>query len=70
MMVDEARIHSWSFVSTLCKHIDVPIKKIYQLFLLLRRQLSSDLKKLFWIISHSNLLQTLTFHLLGQLTSK
>ena len=66
IVADETRIHPWSFASTPCENIDVPPKKIYQLFFLLKRQLSPDLKKLLRIIPHNNLLQILAFRLLGQ----
>ena len=65
MMADEAQIHPWSLISVPCEHINISPKKIYQLFLLLWRQLSSNLKKLLRIITHNNFLQILAFHLLG-----
>jgi len=46
-MENKARIHPRSFVNTPREHINVPPEKLYQLFLLLRSQLSSDLKKNF-----------------------
>ena len=45
-MADEAQIHPQSLISIPCEHINISPEKLYQLFLLLRRQLSSDLKKL------------------------
>ena len=65
MMANEVWVYSKRFVSTPCKYINIPPQKHYQLFLLSRRQLSFDLKKLLWIIAYNNLLQILTFLLLG-----
>ena len=56
MMTDEVRIHPRSFISNLCEHVNIPSEKLYQLFLLLKRQLSSDLKKVFRIIIYNKLL--------------
>ena len=64
MIADEVRIHPWGFVSVPCKYINISPKKLYQLFLLLRRQLSSDFKKLLRIITYNNFIQILAFRLL------
>jgi len=53
MMTNKVRIHPRSFVSTPCEHINIPPKKLYQLFFLLRRQLGADLKKNFRIIIYT-----------------
>ena len=50
MMTYEAWIHPESFVSIPHKHVYVPPKELYQFFLLLRGQLSFDLKELLWVI--------------------
>ena len=55
MMTNEVWIHPQGFISVLCKHINVFSEKFYQLFLLLRRQLSPDLKELLRIITYNNL---------------
>ena len=55
MMTDEVWIHPRGFISILYKHINISSKKFYQLFLLLRRQLSPDLKELLWIITYNNI---------------
>ena len=47
MMTYEIQVHTRSFVSTSREHVNISSKKLYQLFLLLRRQLSFDLKELF-----------------------
>ena len=56
MMVDEVWIHPRSFIRTSCEHVNISLKKHYQLFLLLRRQLGSDLKEFFQIIINNNFL--------------
>ena len=67
MVTDEFWINSWGFISILGECINVPSKKFYQLFLLLMRQLGSNLKELFWIVSYSNFYQIFTLLILGWL---
>ena len=55
MMTNEVRIQPRGLISILCKHINVSSKKFYQHFLLLKRQLSLDLKELLQIITYNNL---------------
>ena len=45
VVVDEGWVNSWSISGVLCKHIDIPLKKLDQLSLLLRRQLGPYLKE-------------------------
>ena len=49
MMANKIWIQPRSLVCALCKHINIPHEKLYQLFLLLKRQLISDLEKLLFI---------------------
>ena len=44
MVADEGWVNSWSIASVPCKHVDIPLEKLDQLFLLLRRQLGPYLK--------------------------
>ena len=46
MMADKIRVHPWGLINVPCKHINVSFEEYQQLFLLLRRQLSPDLKEL------------------------
>ena len=55
MVTNEIWIHPRSFISTLCERINISSKKFYQLFLLLRKRLSPDLKELLWIITYNNI---------------
>ena len=53
-------------VSTLpCVHIGIPLKKLDQLFLLLRRQLGPYLKEFLCVVLDDHPLQVLAFCLLG-----
>ena len=45
VVVDEGWVNSWSIAGVLCKHIDIPLKKLDQRSLLLRRQLGPYLKE-------------------------
>ena len=65
MMANEVWIYSWGFISIPGKDINVPSKEFYQLFLLLVRQLGSNLKELFRIVPYSNLYQIFTLRILG-----
>ena len=56
MMADEAQIHSQSFVSNPSEYINVLLEKHYQLLFLLMWQLSSNLKKLFRIVTNGKFL--------------
>ena len=55
MMADEVWIHPWGFISVPCKRINIFPKELYQLFSLLGRQLSPNLKELLWIITNNHL---------------
>ena len=65
MMADEIRVHPQGLISILCKHINVSSKEVQQLFLLLRRQLSPDLKELLRITTYNKFFQILAFRLFG-----
>ena len=65
MIADEIRVHPRGLISVPCKHINVSFEEYQQLFLLLRRQLSPDLKELLRIITYEKIFQILTFLLLG-----
>ena len=65
MMADEIQVHPQGLISVPCKHINVSFEEYQQLFLLLRRQLSPDLKELLRIITYEKIFQILTFLLLG-----
>ena len=65
MMADDAQIHPWSLISVPCEHINISPEKLYQLFLLLWRQLSFNLKKLLRIVTYKNFLQILAFRVLS-----
>ena len=67
MMTDEFWIYSWGFIGIPSKDINVPFKEFYQLFFLLMRQLESNLKELFRIVSYNNLYQIFTLRILGGL---
>ena len=67
MVTDEVWIYSWGFISIPGKDINVPSKEFYQLFLLLVRQLGSNLKEPFRIIPYNKLYQILTLCILGWL---
>ena len=69
MMVDEIRVHPRGLISVPCKHINVSSKEFQQLFLLLRRQLSPDLKELLQITTYNKIFQILAFRLFGWSTS-
>ena len=60
MVVNEVRIHPGGLVSTPCKYVDIFSEKAYQLFLLLMRQLSSDLEEFLFIVANNDFLQLLT----------
>ena len=66
-MTDEFWINSWGFISILDEDINVPSEEFYQFFFLLMRQLGSNLKEFFRIVSYSNLCQILTLRILGWL---
>ena len=67
MVTDEVWIYSWGFISIPGKDINIPSKEFFQLFLLLMKQLGSNLKKPFWIVPYNNLYQILTLRILSWL---
>ena len=67
VVTDEFWINSWGFISIPSKDINVPFEEFYQFFFLLMRQLGSNLKEFFQIVSYNNLYQILTLRILGWL---
>ena len=65
MVIDEVWIYPWGFISILGKDINVPSKEFYLLFLLLVRQLESNLKEPFQIVPYNNFYQIFTLRLLS-----
>ena len=60
MVINEVQIHLGSLVSAPCKYVNIFPEKIYQLFLLLKRQLNSDLEEFILIVANNNFFQLLT----------
>ena len=67
MVTDKFWIYSWSFIGIPGKEVNIPSKEFYQIFSLMMRQLGSNLKELFRIVSYNNLYQVLTLCILGWL---
>ena len=65
VVTDEFWINSWGFISIPSKDINVPFEEFYQFFFLLMRQLGSNLKEFFQIVSYNNLYQILTLRIRG-----
>ena len=65
VVANEGWVNSWSIAGVLCKHIDIPLEKLNQLFLLLRRQLGLYLKEFLHIAPDDHLLKIFTFCLFG-----
>ena len=65
MVADEGWVDPWSVAGFPYKHIGIPLEKLDQLFLLLRRQLGPYLKEFLRIVPNDHHLQILSFCLLG-----
>ena len=59
MVINDVRIYPGGLVSVSCKYINIFSKKIYQLFLLLRRQLNYNLEEFLLIVANNNFFQLL-----------
>ena len=65
VVANEGWVNSWSIAGVPCKHIDIPLEKLDQLFLFLRRQLGPYLKEFLRVAPDDHLLQIFAFCLIG-----
>ena len=65
VVANEGWVNSWSIAGVPYKHVDIPLEKLDQLFLLLRRQLGPYLKEYLRVAPDDHLLQIFAFYLLG-----
>ena len=65
MMADEGWVDPWNVAGVLCKHVGIPLEKLDQLFLLLRRQLGPYLKEFLRVVPDGHPLQIFAFCLFG-----
>ena len=61
MVADEGWVDPWSVAGFPYKHIDIPLEKLNQLFLLLRRQLGPYLKEFLRVVPDDYPLQIFAF---------
>ena len=65
MVADEVWVDPWSVTGVPRKHVGISLKKLDQLFLLLRRQLGPYLKEFLCVVPDNHPLQVFAFYLLG-----
>ena len=65
MIADEGWVDPWSVAGVLRKHVGIPLEKLDQLFLLLRRQLGPYLKEFLCVVPDGHPLQIFAFCLIG-----
>ena len=65
VVADEGWVDPWSVAGVPCKHVSIPLKKLDQLFLLLRRKLGPYLKEFLHVVPDDHPLQILVFYLLS-----
>ena len=65
MVADEGWVDPWSVAGVTCKHVDIPLEELDQLFLLLRRQFGPYLKEFLRVVPDDHLLQVFAFCVLS-----
>ena len=65
VVANEGWVDPWSVADVPCKHISIPLEKLDQLFLLLRRQLGPYLKEFLRVVPDDHPLQIFAFYLLS-----
>ena len=67
MMADEGWVNSGGIAGIPCKHVNISFKKLNQLLLFLKMQLSPYSEEFLWVVANNHLFQIFAFRLLGRI---